>query len=126
MNSLKKCIIILISVLVLSLFTGCGEKAKSFEYDPGEPFVTDVFKSTRLLKVDITIEVTDEKLVELLTANTAKVRDTIVFILRSKTEEELKGLAPNDGLKTEIIDKLKEKFDTSSISEIYVSDLVIQ
>lgn len=122
---MKKVIILLITVLIIGMLTGCDKGTKTFIYDPGEPFVTDVFKSSKLLKAEITIEVNDEAVFKKFEENTGKVRDIIVFILRSKTEEELKGLGPIE-IKKEIMEKLKEEFQNNNIVEVSFSDFVVQ
>lgn len=134
----KTIIIIMAAVLVLGslavyfLFFAPKEEAVEPKnvYVPGDYFVTNIKDSYSLLKVTIVLEVNkdaeDEEFVDFLTANNHIIRDTIVFILREKTEEELRASDIKQTLGAEIVQKVNDALGIDNIKTVYFNDYVIQ
>jgi len=84
-------------------------------YVPGDYFVTNVKDSEKLSKTAIGISMTKDKS-EFLSKNNDLIRDTVLKILRSHTEEELTADDSVNMLSEEITAKLKEVLQ---LDEIY-------
>lgn len=132
-----KKIIIIIGVIVIAvaagayfLFSSSGEKEPDISYyTPGEYFVTNIKDSTRLLQATVVLELAtydSEGTDEYLTENNQIIRDTILFILREKTENELRSTGIEDTLRQEIVAALHKEMGLDYIQTIYFNDYVIQ
>lgn len=132
MSSSKKIVTVLIvtGLCAASAFGGFylmkSPGAEVFKYDPGEFFVTNITDSKSLLKSDIIIVMTDKEQFKEFENNTFKVRDILINVLRSKNYEQIREPKAQDVLKAEIKEKLKEKLNTDSISDIYFNEFVVQ
>ena len=132
----KKIIIIVLVVALIAagvayyLFTKDKVVDKSFNYDPGEYFVTDIQGSGSLLKTDIILHMHDSDNMEKLTENNHRIRSTIIFILRTKNEEELKGAKIEQSLRKEMLSALNKEFaddfEVEQFLVIYFNEFVIQ
>ena len=132
----KKIIIIVLVVALIAggaayyLLTKDKVVDKSFNYDPGEYFVTDIQGSGSLLKTDVMLRMHNSDYTEILTENNHRIRDKIIFILRSKNEEELKKADIQKKLSQEILEKLNEEFseefENDQFLGIYFNEFVIQ
>lgn len=98
----------------------------SFNYDPGEYFVTDIKNSKRLLKTDIIIHALDKSLEVEWTENNHVIRDIVIFTLREKTEEQLQSPTIQKDLNDELILKLRAEFETEAFEKLYFNEFVIQ
>ena len=132
----KKIIIIVLVVALIAggaayyLLTKDKVVDKSFNYDPGEYFVTDIQGSGSLLKTDVMLRMHNSDYTEILTENNHRIRDKIIFILRSKNEEELKNADIQKKLSQEILKELNEEFteefENNQFLGIYFNEFVIQ
>ncbi len=132
----KKIIIIVLVVALIAagvayyLLTKDKVVDKSFNYDPGEYFVTDIQGSGSLLKTDIILHMHDSDNLEKLTENNHRIRSTIIFILRTKNEEELKGAKIEQSLRKEMLSALNKEFaddfEVEQFLVIYFNEFVIQ
>ena len=128
--------IIIIGIIVIAVAIGAyfllfsGEKEPDISYyTPGDYFVTNIKDSTRLLQSTIVLELATfdpDGTNEYLTENNQIIRDTIVFILRDKTEEELRSTGIEDTLRQEIVTALQKKMGLDYIQTLYFNDYVIQ
>ena len=127
-------IIIVVIVLVVAggaalyFFVFSGDKEKPevrVEYSPGEFFTTNVYQSQRLLKATIVLVVNAEGLEEMLTKENARIRDTIIFILRSLTEEEIRDEGTQDALRDRIIEALNDRLGIDNFVEVLFNDFVM-
>ncbi|SES79431.1 flagellar basal body-associated FliL family protein [Anaerobranca gottschalkii] len=89
-------------------------------------FTTDLRDTnrTRIIKVDIYIELEDKKAVQQIEERKIQLQDKIITILRSKSAEELKG---NEG-KQMLSDEIKiglEKFLSYKIINVYFNEFII-
>ena len=79
------------------------------EYSPGDFFTTNVSGgSSRLLKASIILVVSENGLESRLEAANARIRDTIIFILRDLNEEQILEPGTQEKLREDIITALNE------------------
>ncbi len=132
---MKKVITIIVLVLIAAgaltyfLFLAPPPEVQTSYFVPGDYFVTNIKDSTRLLKVTIVIELSTtnpDETQEYLTERSHIIRDNIVFLLRSKTEEDLRSNDIQKTLREEIVDRLKTELKLDYINTIYFNDYVIQ
>lgn len=97
-----------------------------FVHDPGDYFVTDISGSKSLLKTDIMILMRDDQIKADIAEDNHRIRNDIIFILRSKTEQELKTPGIESSLNDEIIAKLNADFEMEDFLKIYFNEFVIQ
>lgn len=131
----KKILIIIPIVLVVAaavyffVIAAPPKKAEVSYYSPGDPFVTNIKDSARLVKVAVQLEITTtetEKDTAFLTDHNQKIRDTIVFTMRSKTETELRADDVKNSLCKELIDNLNQELGINYITNIYFTDYIVQ
>lgn len=133
--------IIIIVVIVVAVLGGAGAGfwfvtsrpvstkvvvLPTFAVEFEESFITDIYKSSKLLKADVAIECTNKKFSVKMTEEVDKVRDIIVSTFRNKTETELKGVENEKHLKEELIKRINAEFKTTYVSEVFFSNFVIQ
>lgn len=132
---MKKILIIIILIILLAVGGFVAYKIisaprvielKPFTYDPGDYFVTDVKGGGALLKTDIMIDVSDDRLAAELTAENYKIRNDIIFILRSMSAEELRADGIENTLSEVITTKLNAEFETESFTKVYFNEFVVQ
>lgn len=80
----------------------------------------------RYIKLTIDVEMEDEIAAKDLEKNLAKVRDTIILLLSSKTYADLSTLESKQLLKMEIVNQLNLILNTKKVKNVYFTDLVIQ
>ena len=131
---MKKIIPVIIVIVVLAagagmyfiMFSGDGEKPEiRVEYSPGDFFTTNVSGSTRLLKAGIILIVNENGLEEKLAQENARIRDTIIFLLRDLTENEIKQLNSQEALRNRIIEALNERLGIDNFVEVLFNDFVM-
>jgi flagellar FliL protein len=108
---------------------GHGEKGK--DKAPSNnvalpPFVVNLAdpNARRYLKVVLDVEMTSNP--ELLEANMAKVRDSLLLLLSSKTSQDLATLEGKITLRKEIVDRLNQALGQAKVARVYFTDFVIQ
>ncbi|MER2175166.1 MAG: flagellar basal body-associated FliL family protein [Carnobacterium sp.] len=80
------------------------------------------------LKIEISLYSTKEGAEELLNANVAELRDTVISVLRKKTvdtifiEEEASNLV----IKKELMEAINQKLETDVVNDIYITNIVTQ
>ena len=130
---MKKIIPVIIAIIVVGgvalyflVFSSDQEKPEvRVEYSPGEFFTTNVSGSSRLLKAGIILVVNENGLEEQLTNDNARIRDTIIFILRSLTEDEIKAPGTQDALRARITKALNTKLGIDNFVEVLFNDFVM-
>ena len=78
------------------------------------------------LKATIALMYTDDEMLDLITANTNKLRDVIITNLRNKTAEEMLNNETSPQIKDELVSSLNSALNEDVISGIYFTDLVVQ
>lgn len=125
-------VLIILSVVILAgtlLFFYLQNKKEpdfTFYYDPGEPFITDICGSRRLLKTDIILKLSDKRKEKYYQENNHRIRNEIIFVLRSKTEAELESSKGHNELVREILKRLNEAFETDEFLDVYFNEFVMQ
>lgn len=122
-------ILAVIAALYFFVFAAPPKKAETSYYSPGDSFVTNIKDSTRLVKVTIEIEIlsTDKETADtFLKDDNQKIRDTIIFTMRNKTESELRAQNVKDSLCSELVTNLNKALGIDYITGIYFNDYVIQ
>ena len=139
----KKKIVILLLLILLVVAIGAGaayyfilrpaaaaaaaeKPAELYEYAISDSFVTNVKDSNKLLKTTIVLVVDEKDLDDFLDENQYTIRDTILFILRGLTEDDIKNDDIQDTLRQSIPEALNEALEIDSIVSIYFSDFVMQ
>jgi flagellar FliL protein len=80
----------------------------------------------RYLKLGVEVEVRDEKVLEELETNQAKIKDSMLLLLSSKTYGELSTLQDKIELKNQIADRLNQVLGNGSVLRVYITEMVIQ
>lgn len=136
----KKTAVLLILVVIVasvflsscSLFGGGDDSGETtlddlYYYSPGDYFITNVKDSdSRLCKVSVSIALTGKDQTTFLEENNAVIRDTIVKIMRSYTEEELATPDIIDTLSERMTTTLQEVLGMSDVWYVYINDFVVQ
>lgn len=122
-------VISLVAVFALMYTKSKADKAnepkEKFYYNVGEIYC-NVKDSSSIVKMNITVEVTDKELLKLLEMKKFLVNHQINEIVRSKVEEELEGSEGQTLLQKEITEKLAKLFNTKDITNIYFNELIVQ
>lgn len=132
----KKVIIIaIVAVLVIAIAAGAAvfvltsgqEKPEEiYLYSVGEAFTTNLKDNNTLVKVSVTLAHNKKGAETELDANSAVVRNAIVFVLRSKTKEQMNQDDVESVLSNEIIQRLNSELGVDYFVKAYFSDLVVQ
>jgi flagellar FliL protein len=132
---MKKVIIIIVAVLLVAggavyfLFLKPAPEPELSYYSPGESFVTNIKDSVRLLKTSVVLEISStdtEEVLEYLKENNHVIRDIVLFTLREKTEEELRSMGIDEGLRKELQENISKKMGIDYLQRVYFNDFVIQ
>ncbi len=106
---------------------GTGGKDKAPSNNVALPaFVVNLAdpNARRYLKIVLDVEMTGNP--ELIEANMAKIRDSLLLLLSSKTSQELATLEGKIMLRKEIVDRLNQALGQSKVARVYFTDFVIQ
>lgn len=121
----KKVIIIIVALLlvaagVLVYFFVIAPKAKEaveVYYNTGEPYIANVIGTEdTLFKTNCQLLICREE-TETLTPKNAKVRDCVLRVLRSFTEEQLRSPDAQDMLSDAICEKLNREFAEFNVNK---------
>jgi len=120
-------------LLYFFVFSDTGDKVKPavrVEYSPGDYFTTNVRSvdgsaAVHLLKATIVLVVNEEGLEDMLTKENARIRDTIIFILRALTQQEILASGTQDQLREKIISALNERLGIDNFIEVLFNDFVM-
>ena len=129
---MNKILIVIIALVIVAgaavyffVFANTADKPEvRVEYSPGEFFTTNVNGSNRLLKTGIVLVVNETGLDEMLSAQNARIRDAIIFILRELTEDQIKETNVQDELRDKIISELNERLGIDNFVEVLFNDFV--
>ncbi len=80
----------------------------------------------RYLKLALDIEVKDKLAADELNKNMAKVKDSLLLLLSSKTYEDLGSLENKILLKKEIVERLTLVLGEQKVLRVYITEIVIQ
>ena len=102
------------------------KQAVTYDFAIKDPFITNIKGSSKLFKTTLVLVVDNKKLTTSLTNETAKIRDTVLFILRNMTEEDLKNQSVQETLRKTLPEKLNKALDISGIVSVRFTDFVMQ
>jgi flagellar FliL protein len=93
-----------------------------------DPFLLNLSGSLqRYAKISVSLEVKDAKTLEHAKKVVPALRDRIIYVLSSKTAENLLDVTAREAIKAEIGEKIKGLFeDEKSVKAVYITDIVIQ
>jgi len=80
----------------------------------------------RYLKLGVEVEVRDADAQAALTKYEAKIKDTLLLLLSSKTYEGLSTIQAKVELKQEIADRLNQIIGNGGVLRVYITEMVIQ
>ena len=134
MKSKKILILVLILVIVIGgaaafflLKTPKSEQTTQlYEYAIKDSFVTNVKDSSKLFKTTIVLVVNKDKMSTFFDDNEYTIRDTILFMLRNLTEQDIKSDDIQAQLRESIPKALNSALKIDNIVSIYFSDFVMQ
>jgi flagellar FliL protein len=80
----------------------------------------------RYLKLGLEVEVRDDKAEQALIKYEAKIKDTLLLLLSSKTYDSLSTMKAKVELKQEVADRLNQIVGKGAILRVYITEMVIQ
>lgn len=80
----------------------------------------------RFIRLNLEIEVADAKVMEELSRQNARVRDSILLLLSSKTYADIASTESKLMLKSEITNRLNAILGPGKIYQVFITDMVIQ
>jgi flagellar FliL protein len=86
----------------------------------------NVKDSRKILKVNMDIEILNEKLNESLDNKRAKITNNVLELLRSKDETQLSGDKGQQSLRKEILKSIKQVIPSDEILDVYFVEFIIQ
>ncbi len=126
-------VVILIAVIGGVVFVMLSSKDKEpaeptyFEYEMGEMY-TNLADEKKILKFNVIIQYTDEKVLEQLNKNKSAIINNIYEIFRKKTYEQTQSASFQERVREEIRDMIIEttKSTGEAISNVYFLVFIIQ
>ncbi|WIV10866.1 flagellar basal body-associated FliL family protein [Proteiniborus sp. MB09-C3] len=116
------------AVFLLISYKNNSEKNTSKElyyYDVGEMYC-NLRESKKIIKLKITIEATDKKIIEELDKKNFLIKHEINAIMINKNEKDLEGKEGILVLQSEISNRLSEIFNSKDITKIYFEEIIVQ
>lgn len=101
------------------------KEIKTYSFPIGELY-SNVKDSRRILKANIVVEVTDEKIIEKLNENKSKITNNIIELLRSKDENNLSGDKGQQALRAEILKSIQQVIHSDQITNVYFVEFIVQ
>lgn len=101
------------------------ELEETVYYSPGDYFVTNITGSQALAKTSVSLALTADES-EFLGNNNAVVRNSIVKVLISHPEQEMRAANAIDMLENEMAVAIRSATGLECLSRVYISDFVIQ
>mgnify|MGYP001415779230 CR=1 FL=1 len=87
---------------------------------------TNIKGSNNILKIDITVEYTDAKFLEMLNKNKSKITNSVLELLRNKTLEELSGKDGQQNARKDVKNSVIEITKSNNITNVYFTQFIIQ
>ncbi|MCP4145480.1 MAG: flagellar basal body-associated FliL family protein [bacterium] len=78
------------------------------------------------LRINVNLEVTDQKVADSATEKLPKLRDAVILTLSGRSSQEMRSIQGKEIVKSEIFKKMQNILPTESLMGVYFSDLVIQ
>ena len=80
----------------------------------------------RFIKINLDLEVADAKVTDEIAQQNARIRDTILLLLSSKSYADLATTESKLLLKSEIADRLNSILGPGKIYQVFITDMMIQ
>lgn len=132
----KTAIIVIIIIIIIALAAGAyflffQDKSDNdgevfYNYAVEDAFITNVKKSEKLFKTTVVLVVNKKDMNEFFKENLFTIRDTILFILRDLTEEDIESTDIQQTLRGTIAEALNEALGIDNIVTVKFSDFVMQ
>jgi flagellar FliL protein len=105
-----------------------AKKAKQVVMVDLEPIVVNLFDPSgkRYLQVRLSFEVGNKKAEEEVKKQEAKLKDAIIAILSGKTVEEVIVPEAKEKIKKEILAKCKELFGEDVVTNVYITQYIVE
>lgn len=138
MSTKKILLIAIISFILLFLIVGSvffivtyrsnyaqAKPTEHYYFDIGEMYC-NIKDSNKIIKLKMTIELTNEKVLEELNKRNFSIKHEINTIMINKTEKDVDGKEGLLTLQSEITNKLGEIFSTNDITKVYFEEFIVQ
>ncbi|MCK8816521.1 flagellar basal body-associated FliL family protein [Natroniella sulfidigena] len=89
-------------------------------------FLVNLTGGRRFIRVNITVEVNEDDVVEEIDKRKPQIRDTIISILRSKEEEEVTSDQGAMEIRSEVMENINEKLLEGEVTNVFFTEFVIQ
>lgn len=136
----KPVILIIVIVLLLAIIAGGAyyflvarksqsqkkTQESSYTYELDDAFVTNVKDSQKLFKASVVLVLDTDKLQDTLKKEQPVIRDTILFMFRDLTEEDICSDTIQDKLRKEIPAAINKKLHIKDVVSVYFGDFVMQ
>ena len=131
-------ILIIILVVLIVAFLTYSFLTKSFIFrektrpsDTGftyamEELVINLKEDNRYLKTKIVLGYGVKSDINIIQKKETQLIDNIIYILRSKSREDIMPVENTQDLKVEIKDQLNKQFEESIITDVYITEFLIQ
>ena len=80
----------------------------------------------RFIKINLDLEVADAKVTDEIAQQNARIRDSIILLLSSKSYADIATTESKLVLKSEITDRLNNILGLGKIHQVFITDMVIQ
>ncbi|HFQ89779.1 MAG TPA: flagellar basal body protein FliL [Desulfobulbus sp.] len=93
-----------------------------------DEFIVNIISqdSSHYVKASMTLELSNEKVLEEAKKRMPQIRDAILLLVGNKTFEELQDLQGKKQLKAELKSKINSFLKTGRVKNIYLTDFVVQ
>lgn len=81
--------------------------------------------SPRFVRTGLVVEVSDKKCISELARRDPQIRDAVISILRTKTQEDIQGAAGMERLRRELTAAISDLVE-GDIANVYFTELVVQ
>ena len=105
-----------------------AEEAKYGFMFPLDPFIVNLREigGTKFLKVSVSLKMSAPEVHLELRKNILKLRDSILFLLSSKSFEDIDSFQDKSKLKDEITVRVNKFLTTGQVNEAYFTEFIIQ
>ncbi|PAB61262.1 flagellar basal body-associated FliL family protein [Anaeromicrobium sediminis] len=101
------------------------KEVKTYTHSLGEIYA-NVQDSRRILKINMDIEISDEKLIEKFNEKNSKIKNAILETLGNKREEDLLVVGGQQALRKEILKEVKKIVPSNEILDIFFVEFIVQ
>lgn len=121
------------SYFMLNQLGGNGQKSQAKEtvnklgptYQVGE-FTVNLAGGRRFIRLNLTVEISNEDVIKELKKRKPQVRDTVISILRGKKEKDVNSNSGTRALRQEIRKKVNEFVSNGKVSNVFFTEFVVQ